>query len=40
MINFIQEKGKFRFQISEATAKSVHLKISSKLLSLASRTAR
>jgi len=40
MINLIQEKGKFRFQISEATAKSVHLKISSKLLSLASRTAR
>jgi hypothetical protein len=40
MINFIVEKGKYRFQIKEDAAKSVHLKISSKLLSLASHTTR
>jgi hypothetical protein len=40
MINFIVEKGKYRFQIKEDAAKSVNLKISSKLLSLASHTAR
>jgi hypothetical protein len=40
MINFVAEGNKTRFQISEVAAKSVGLKISSKLLSLALRTAR
>ena len=40
MINFIQEKAKFRFEINERAAKSVNLKISSKLLSLASHITR
>jgi hypothetical protein len=40
MINFVLEGNKTRFQINEATAKSAGLKISSKLLSLALRTAR
>jgi len=37
MINFIRQGNKIRFQINEATAKSVGLKISSKLLNLAVR---
>jgi hypothetical protein len=40
MINFVQEASKIRFQINEAAAKGVGLKISSKLLSLASPSAR
>jgi hypothetical protein len=37
MINFIRQGTKIRFQINEGAAKKVHLTISSKLLSLASR---
>ena len=37
MINFVRQGNKIRFQINEAAAKSVGLKISSKLLSLAAR---
>jgi hypothetical protein len=37
MINFIRQGNKIRFQINEVAAKSAGLKISSKLLSLASR---
>jgi hypothetical protein len=37
MINFVRQGNKIRFQINEVAAKSVGLKISSKLLSLASR---
>ena len=37
MINFIRQGNKIRFQINETAAKTVSLKISSKLLSLASR---
>jgi|ERR1035437_5752137 hypothetical protein len=37
MINFIRQGNKIRFQINETAAKSAGLKISSKLLSLASR---
>ena len=37
MINFVRQGNKTRFQINEAAAKNVGLKISSKLLSLASR---
>ena len=40
MINFVMEGGKIRFQINDAAAKSAGLKISSKLLNLASRPAR
>jgi hypothetical protein len=40
MINFVQQGKKIRFQINEEAAKSAGLKISSKLLSLASRPAR
>jgi hypothetical protein len=40
MINFVAEGKKIRFQIKDATAKGAGLKISSKLLSLASRPAR
>jgi hypothetical protein len=40
MINFISEGNKIRFQINEAAAKNAGLKISSKLLSLATRTGR
>jgi hypothetical protein len=40
MINFVAEGNKIRFQINEVAAKSAGLKISSKLLSLASRPAR
>ena len=36
MINFVRQGNKIRFQINEVAAKSVGLKISSKLLSLAS----
>jgi hypothetical protein len=39
MINFVLEGTKIRFQINDAAAKSAGLKISSKLLSLASRKA-
>jgi hypothetical protein len=35
MINFVRENNKIRFQINEAAAKNARLKISSKLLSLA-----
>jgi len=35
MINFVEQDGKIRFQISDTAAKAAHLKISSKLLSLA-----
>jgi len=38
MINFVKEGSKIRFEINEAAAKRAGLKISSKLLSLASRT--
>jgi YfiR/HmsC-like len=37
MINFVRQGNKIRFQINEVAAKSVGLKISSKLLSLAAR---
>jgi hypothetical protein len=37
MINFVRQRNKIRFQINEVAAKSVGLKISSKLLSLAAR---
>jgi hypothetical protein len=37
MINFVRQGNKFRFQINEVPAKSAGLKISSKLLSLATR---
>jgi hypothetical protein len=37
MINFFRQGNKIRFQINEVAAKKVELKISSKLLSLASR---
>jgi hypothetical protein len=37
MINFIRQGNKIRFQINKVAAKSAGLKISSKLLSLASR---
>jgi len=40
MINFVRQGNKFRFQIIEVPARSVGLKISSKLLSLALRSAR
>jgi hypothetical protein len=40
MINFVLEGTKIRFRINDAAAKSAGLKISSKLLSLASRPAR
>ena len=40
MINFVEEGNKIRFQINDAAAKGAGLKISSKLLSLASRPAR
>ena len=40
MINFVRQGNKIRFQINEIAAKSVGLKISSKLLSLASGPAR
>ena len=40
MINFVRQGNKIRFQINEVAAKSVGLKISSKLLSLASRPAQ
>jgi hypothetical protein len=40
MINFVAEGNKIRFQINEVAAESAGLKISSKLLSLASRPAR
>src|SRR5664280_796736 len=40
MINFVAEGNKIRFQINDAVAKGAGLKISSKLLSLASRPAR
>jgi len=40
MINFVAEGNKIRFQINEVAARSAGLKISSKLLSLASRPAR
>lgn len=40
IINFIAEGQKIRFQISEPTAAAAHLKISAKLLSLASRPTR
>ena len=40
MINFVKEGNKIRFEINEAAAKRAGLKISSKLLSLASRTIR
>ena len=40
MVNFLQAGTKIRFQINDAAAKSAGLKVSSKLLSLASRTAR
>ena len=39
MINFVQESNKIRFQINDGAARSVGLKISSKLLSLALRPA-
>jgi hypothetical protein len=39
MINFVQESSKIRFQINDGAARSVGLKISSKLLSLALRPA-
>jgi hypothetical protein len=40
MINFVRTKdNKLRFQINDGEARDVHLKISSKLLSLASRPA-
>jgi hypothetical protein len=40
MINFVSEGNKIRFQINEAAAKAAGLKISSKLLSLATRAGR
>ena len=40
IINFVRQGNKIRFQINEVAAKSAGLKLSSKLLSLASRTAR
>jgi hypothetical protein len=40
MINFVSEGNRIRFQINEAAAKTAGLKISSKLLSLATRTGR
>lgn len=40
MINFIQHGKKIRFQINNQAAKSAGLKVSSKLLSLASQPAR
>jgi hypothetical protein len=40
MINFVWQGNKIRFEINEGVAKREHLKISSKLLSLASRTTR
>lgn len=40
MINFIKEGNKIRFRINEVAAQHAGLKISSKLLSLASRTVR
>lgn len=40
MINFVKEGNKIRFEINEVAAKRAGLKISSKLLSLASRTIR
>lgn len=40
MINFVAEGNKTRFQINDAAAKGAGLKISSKLLSLASRPGR
>lgn len=39
VINFYREGNKFRFEINDEAAKKVKLKISSKLLSLASRPA-
>ena len=40
MINFVKEGNKIRFEINDVAAKRAGLKISSKLLSLASRTMR
>jgi len=40
MINFVPEGNKIRFQINEIAARSAGLKISSKLLNLASRPTR
>jgi hypothetical protein len=40
MINFVKEGKKIRFEINEAAAKRAGLRVSSKLLSLASRTIR
>jgi hypothetical protein len=40
MINFVAEGNKIRFQINEVAARNAGLKISSKLLNLASRPAR
>jgi hypothetical protein len=40
MINFVLEGGKIRFQVNDVAAKGARLKISSKLLSLAQRSAR
>ena len=40
MINFVTEANKIRFQIKEETAKAAGLKISSKLLNLATRSPR
>ena len=40
MINFVKKENKIRFEINDAAARRAGLKISSKLLSLASRTIR
>lgn len=40
MINFVLEAGKIRFQINDDAAKAARLKISSKLMSLAVRSAK
>lgn len=40
IINFVLEGTRIRFQINETAARNARLRISSKLLSLASRTAR
>ncbi len=40
IINFVREGAKIRFQVNEAAARKVGLRISSKLLSLASSTGR
>jgi len=40
IINFVMEGNKVRFEINDAAAKQVGLRISSKLLNLARKTAK